>query len=195
MDAELHKTSLAVWDVASPVVLSGRATMKVGVKCSAGCELSNHEVELRDESDNVNARALLGTQTWPGTAGLYWTKIDFLAPSTTGTHQLRVTCAHGDARLDITCITVPRPECSLTIQIRDEGTCATVGDVDVRLGVYRASTDPQGQAKIEVPRGSYSLTAWKMGYELVTTEVVISETHTLDVVLVKEVQATQPYWM
>jgi len=169
--------------------------MKVGVKCSAGCELSNHEVELHTENGDVIARARLGTHPWPETTGLYWTEIDFLAPSTTGTHQLTVTCTHGDARLDVACITVPRPDCSLTIQIREEGTCASIADVDVRLGVYRALSDRRGLAKIELPRGSYSLTAWKMGYELFTTEVVVNETGIVDVVLVKEVQATQPYWM
>src|SRR5262245_33900588 len=130
--------------------------MKVGVKCSAGCELSNHDVELRDETGRTIARARLGGETWPGTTGLYWTEIGFIASSMIGTHRWTVTCLHGDARLEITCVTVPPPECSLTIRVREARTHAPLSNVDVRLEVYRASSDEQGLAKLEVPKGSYS---------------------------------------
>ena len=45
---EEHKTSLAVWDLASPVVVGRPGKMKVGAKCSAGCTLTDHEVEVFD---------------------------------------------------------------------------------------------------------------------------------------------------
>src|SRR5690606_23679650 len=43
-----HSTSLAVWDVSSPVLPGQALAVKAGAKCSAGCDLSGKEVELRD---------------------------------------------------------------------------------------------------------------------------------------------------
>jgi hypothetical protein len=195
VDAKQHKTSLAVWDLVSPLILGRPATMKVGVKCSAGCELSDHEVELHDETGQTIARTLLGAEAWPGTTGLYWTELEFVAPSTIGTHRWTVTCLHGDARLEITCITVPRPECTLIIRVCEARTKAALSNVDVRLAVYRASSDEEGFVKIEVPKGSYSLTLWKIGYQHISTDIVVTGTRTVDFELIEELEPAQPYWM
>ncbi len=60
VDAEQHKTSLAVWDVASPLVIGRSAKIKVGAKCSAGCQLTGHEIEIHDQTGITVARAGLG---------------------------------------------------------------------------------------------------------------------------------------
>jgi hypothetical protein len=43
----------------------------------------------------------------------------------------------------------------------------------VRLGAYRAATDPSGRAEVAMPKGTYDLTVWKVGYE--------APVHTVDV--------------
>ena len=169
--------------------------MKVGVKCSTGCDLSNHEVELHDETGQAISFARLGAEAWPGTTGLYWTEMGFAAPSTIGTHRWTATCLHGEARLEITCITVPPPEFTLAIRVREARTHEPLSDVDVRLAAYRASSDEQGLAKIEVPRGDYSLTLWKAGYRHIATDIVVNGTRTVDFELVEELEPAQPYWM
>jgi len=194
-DAEQHTTSLAVWDLASPLVISRPAKMKVGAKCSAGCQLTDHEVEIHDQSGARIARAGLSSGPWPGTSGLYWAELEFPAPALAGTHTWSVTCAHGNASSPFTFITVQPPEHSLTIRVREKGTQAPLPDVEVRLGVYRASSDQRGFAKIELPKGSYSLSVWKVGYENFSTALDVTDTMTVDVEIQPEPEPEQKYWM
>jgi hypothetical protein len=67
------------------------------------------------------------------------------------------------------------PEHRLTVRVTDKETDSPLEAVEVRLGVYRASTDAQGQATLEVPGGVYSLDAWKVGYETLSRTVEAGE--------------------
>lgn len=118
-DIEQHKTSLAVWDLPSPLVIGRLAKMKVGAKCSAGCPLTDHQIEIHDHTGTEIARAELSETPWPGTSGLYWAELEFRAPVSLGTHTWSVTSAHGVAFSNFTFITVQPPEHSLTIRIRE----------------------------------------------------------------------------
>src|SRR5215813_14078502 len=69
-EAVEHKTSLAVWDQDSPVVIGRTVRMKVGAKCSAGCVLKDQAIEIRNHTGASIARAALGSEPWPGTTGL-----------------------------------------------------------------------------------------------------------------------------
>ena len=71
-----HATSLAAWDVPSPVVAGEKFSVKVGAKCTACCALNGQRVELRDEKGGVLAAGPLGEAVWPGTEGLYWTELE-----------------------------------------------------------------------------------------------------------------------
>ena len=53
-------------------------------------------------------------------------------------------------------------------------THAPLENVDVRLGVYGASTDAQGLASLELPGGIYELVAWKAGYETLPRTVEVA---------------------
>ena len=194
-EADKHETSLAVWDLASPLVVNRSARIKVGAKCSAGCRLANHEIEIQDQSGETIARVRLGPEPLPGTTGLYWAEPDFLAPAQVGTHTWAVACAHGDALSYFSFITVPPPDHSVSIRIRDKTTQAPVRDAEVRLGVYRATSDDQGRAALEVTSGERSLTVWKLGYEHFSTAVDITSTRTIDVEIDIEPEPKPPYWM
>ena len=71
----------------------------------------------------------------------------------------------------------------------------TIADVEVRLGVYRSITDARGLATVDVPKGSYALTAWKLGYELFSTELSVADTATIEVEIAVEPEPAEPYWM
>src|SRR5712691_7803835 len=124
VDAEEHKTSLAVWDLASPLVINRPAKVKVGAKCSAGCELSGEAIEIHDQTGQMAACARLGSEPWPGTTGLYWAEMDFVTPTTAGAHTWAVRSVHGDAFSDFTFITVQPPDHSVTICITEKATKA-----------------------------------------------------------------------
>src|SRR5262249_40562357 len=79
-----HATSLAVWDVPSPVVMGSSCSIKVGAKSAADCALKDAEIEVCDESGAVAARRRLGDAPWPGTSALYWTTVELTAPDHEG---------------------------------------------------------------------------------------------------------------
>ena len=192
---EQHKTSLAIWDLDSPVVIGRMGRMKVGAKCSAACVLTDYQVEIHDQSGASIGRARLGAEPWPGTTGLYWAELEFPAPANIGTHVWSITSAHGDAFSNFTFITVPPPEHTLTIRVRDKESQAALPDVEVRLGVYRAASDDRGVAAIEIPTGSYSLSVWKVGYEQFSTALDVSSSVSLDVEIGLEAEPEEKYWM
>src|SRR6476619_7095969 len=75
-----HETSLAVWDISSPVVVGRRPALKVGVSCAAGCNLSGTSVGLHNDGGDCIATGKLGSAPWPATAALYWAELDLAAP-------------------------------------------------------------------------------------------------------------------
>jgi hypothetical protein len=194
-DSAEHKTSIAVWDLESPLVIGRSAKVKVGAKCSADCQLSGVEVGIRDDAARSIAHATLGAAPWPGTNGLYWAELEFLAPVEAGMYTWAATSLHGDGSSSFSFITVPPPDYSLTIIARDKATQMPVEAAEVRLNAYRATTDEQGLATIELPKGSYALTVWKLGYEAFSTSIDLTETRTVEVEISVEPEEKQPYWM
>ena len=195
VEAGEHKTSIAVWDLVAPLVIGGTAKVKVGAKCAAGCQLTDHGVEIHDASGKTIARAVLGGTPWPGTSGLYWTDVEFPAPAEAGTHTFSLTSEHGGAHSEFSFIAVKPPDHSVTIRVHDKTTRETMADVEVRLGVYRSITDARGLATVDVPKDSYALTVWKLGYELFSTEINVTGTTTIEVEIAVEPEPAQPYWM
>ena len=79
-----HTTSMAVWDVPSPVVINRSFTVKVGVKCAATCQLAGRLIEVCDEAGARIGESRLGETPWPGTAVLYVAEVELAAPATEG---------------------------------------------------------------------------------------------------------------
>ena len=67
--------------------------------------------------------------------------------------------------------------------------------MEIRLGVYRSITDARGLATVDVPKGSYALTVWKLGYEHFSTELSVADTATIEVEIGVEPEPAEPYWM
>jgi hypothetical protein len=183
-----HPTSMAVWDVPSPVVVNRSFTVKVGVRCSAMCQLAGRLVEICDESAVQIGEGRLGDTAWPGTSALYVAEVELTAPTTEGIHSWSIRfpaaesgLAHEAASATFSFRTVTPPEHRVTVKVTDKETQAPIEDVDVRLGIYRALTDSQGLASLELPGGLYDLNAWKVGYDAVPTTVEVSHDLTLQV--------------
>ena len=60
--------------------------------------------------------------------------------------------------------TVEPPENTVTVTVVDHDTETPLAAADVHLGVYRASTDAEGKARVEVPAGEYELYVRSPGY-------------------------------
>jgi hypothetical protein len=177
-----HPTSMAVWDVPSPVIMSRSFKAKVGVKCSAACQLAGRPVQVFDEEGIQIGGSTLGEAPWPGTSALYVAEVELTAPGTEGIGLWSARFAAAEPGLPhdessaAFSLRIARPsEHRVTVQVADKGTKAPLEDVEVRLGVYRASTDAQGRAILELPGGAYPLGAWKAGYEMRTRTVKVGK--------------------
>lgn len=171
-------TSMVVWDVPSPVVVSSSFAVKVGVKCSAASTPAGRLVEVRDASGFLMAGGRLGDTPWPGTSALHVAEVELSAPAAEGVFSWAVRFPASSPREKASATfsfrTVRPPEHCVTVRVTDKESQAPIEDAEVRLGVYRAATDRQGLATLELPGGLYDLEAWKTGYATVPTTVDVS---------------------
>jgi hypothetical protein len=182
VDAVPHATSLAVWAVPSPVAIGQSFTIKVGAKSSAAMALAGGKIEVRDESDAVVARGWLGETPLPGTSALYWTEIELHAPLREGMHAWSVTLEPGELALahegaaTMFSASIVRPsEHRLTIKVIEQDSAAPIANAQVRLSAFRATTDPSGLAVVDLPRGVYELSVWKVGCEAPARTITVNE--------------------
>jgi hypothetical protein len=166
-----HKTSMAAWDVRSPVASGGASTVKIGMRCSAACRLTGHVIELRDDIGATVAEGALLDAPWPGTEALYWAEIPFRAPLAEGVAVFQATCStaavavpHEQSTVGFSLRTTGHPEHLVTINVRDQATGASLSDVEVRLGLYMLSTNACGVATIHVPSGTYEVAIRRDGF-------------------------------
>jgi hypothetical protein len=167
-----HKTSLAVWDVPSPVAMNTWFDAKVGIRCAARCRLTGQLVEVRDETGNKMGEGKLGEIPWRGTDALYWTDAKVAAPVTAGVSfwvarfiGAELDLAHEEASAKFSFRSDRAPEHRVTIKVIGEDTRAPVGNAEVQLGFYVTVTDEGGVANFELPSGAHELKIWKDGYK------------------------------
>ena len=174
-------TSLAVWDVPSPVVRGSRFSIKAGAKSASGCALGGMAIEVRDQAGAVLGTGELKDTPWPGSSALYWTDIELCAPSTDDIASSTVAFAaagldlsHDSSSSQFSFAVVPPPEHRLTVTVIEKEKATPIEDVQVIAGVYRAATDRAGMADIQLPKGTYDLAIWKVGFEAEPTTVTVS---------------------
>ena len=63
---------------------------------------------------------------------------------------------------------------TVTVTVVDGQTESPLANADVRLGLYRASTDAEGNARIEAPAGDYELYVRRPGYAPCSDPVTVT---------------------
>lgn len=187
-----HSTSMSVWDVPSPVVLKTKFKLKVGVRCSAKCSLTGQKIEIYNHESSKVATEKLGNVPWRNTAALYWAQVELEAPGTEGyyTWEARfpttdLELAHEEASYHFGFTTARPPEHVVTVEVIDKGTKTPIKNAHVVLHPhsgypYRGYTDDAGVAKLEVPKGEYTLYASKGDeYRTFQTTVEITDDATI----------------
>jgi hypothetical protein len=178
------------WRCGHPVaeIMNRSFTVKVGVKCSAACRLAGQLITVCDGAGMPMGESRLGDTPWPGTSGLYVADVELAAPATDGTAFWSARFAasepglpHDEASAAFSFRIARPPEHRVTVRVAAQGTKSPLEDVEVRLGVYRASTDAQGQASLELPGGVYTIEAWKAGYEMRTRTLKVGKDLTIRV--------------
>jgi hypothetical protein len=167
-----HGTSLAVWDIPSPVVIGQPFTIKVGAKSAANSDLKALGIAVHDASGAVAARGRLRETPWPGTSALYWDEVELTAPTEEGLRTWSVQFAaeglalpHDGTAAEFSAMVSRPPEHRLTVKVIEQKSKAPIEDVQIRLGPFRGRTDPAGIAEVMMPKGTYDLHVWKAAYE------------------------------
>ena len=175
-----HHTSLAVWAIPDAAVAGAPFSIKAGVKCAEGCALRGQRIDIVDANSTVLASRQSGDAPWAGTSALYWAELTLSAPPREGLATLAAATdattqglAHHGASSSFTVAVVRPPEHTLTVKVIAKDTAAPIADADIRLGAYRAATDPSGRAELRIAGGAYELHVWKAGYETPTTALDI----------------------
>ena len=177
-----HATSLAVWAVPSPVVMGERFSVKVGAKSAAACDLKGKKIAISDQAGAVIAQGNLGDTPWPGTSALYWTEVEVTAPDQEGMFWCAVNFAaadvetpHDGASSKFSVAIVRPPEHRLTVEVLEKDSKAPdrgrPGAARRLPGRHRSV----GRAEVAMPKGTYDLTIWKVGYDAPSQIVDVSE--------------------
>lgn len=180
-DVKPHATSMAVWDVASPVVVDTAFKLKVGVKCSAGCNLAGEEIEIYDHEGVKIATGTLGDVPYADRVDLYWAEVEVTAPATKGAYrweavlaQPRLETPHREASYKFGFSSAERPEHTVTVEVVDQETEAPVANARVMLRPYSSRTDESGMATLAAAGGEYKLDVTKEKYDTFATTVTVT---------------------
>ena len=165
-----HTTSVVAWDMPSAIVVGDRFRIKVGIKCSNECHLTNRDFGIYDDQ-GARVAATLGGDRWPGTTGLYGTEVELKAPEAEGlyTWGVRVPesgagAPHTEGSVSFGVRVVRRPEHLVTVEAIDKITQTPLRDARVVMHPYRAVTDEHGLAEVRVAKGTYTLFVSQIGY-------------------------------
>ena len=197
----VHELTFAVWDLPSPVVTGRPLALKVGAKCSHGCDLTGATVEIRNDAGTLVGSGTVGPTPWTGTSALYWTDAQLIGPDAAGPACLTAGIAavedhlHPIASSTFRFVAVNPPEHVVTLKVTNRETGTGVVGAEVRVGPFRAATDEEGVASIELPSGAFEVTAWKPGYDAASTSVNVAGRVSVELALVAEPVTEEPYWM
>ena len=159
-----HWTSMAVWDVPSPVVIGSRFQIRVGLRCSAACAMAGEKVEILDQDAHTVGEGRLGERRWSEEGAMYWAELELLAPLTEGIFQWQARfpepvpgSIHEGSHFFFSFGTARQPDHSVSFEVVHGESGKPVESADVILHPYRTRTDAAGKALLQVPKGDYEL--------------------------------------
>ena len=187
-----HRTSLAVWDIPSPVPVGERLRVKVGAKSTGECALAGAKVEILDASGASLGHGTLGDAPLPQTNALYFAEIELIAPAEPGMVTLTAAFAadkamlpHTGASTTFTLNAVEPPAHRLTVSVVEAQSREPLEDVQIGCGPYRAATDAAGFAHLATAAGRYELAVWKPEFTADPVTIEISNDMRIEVALTK----------
>jgi hypothetical protein len=164
MAVETHLRRIVVWDTPPAVECGRRFSIKLGIKCAAECRADGWMLEVHDHDGNLRATTALADEPWPGTAALYYTQVELIAPDSEGLYAWQTVAPatareaeHIETSASFNIRAVPPPEYRLTVVATTKQTQAPIKGAKVVVHPYRTVTDEHGIAHLSLPRGTYRL--------------------------------------
>jgi hypothetical protein len=159
-DVQSHRIDVTAWNAPSAIARGSRFVMNVGLRCSAGCDLSGRPVEIEDENGRPLATVRTGAMPRAGTDALYWAQVTLNAPEGEGRYRWRAVvhgdglpCAHTGGATPFAINAVPRGQHRLRVEVRDSETAKPIPGAKVVVHPFRALTDTDGLAELLLPPG------------------------------------------
>jgi hypothetical protein len=186
-EAKPHSTSMAVWDVPSPMVVGVGFSAKVGVQCPQGCNLTGAEVEVCDQLGAKIGSGTLADTPWQATDTLYWAEVSLQAPAAKGYYEWVANLsppespvAHEGCRYTFAFTVDAAPEHVVTVEVTRKDTAEVVPRALVTVlqkggFPYRETADETGTARLRVPKGEYIVYASLDEYAPFETDVSVGD--------------------
>ena len=167
-----HTTHAVVWDIPPAIGVGERFRIKVGIKCSSECDLTNRSFEIYDHAGTRVATGALSGDRWPGTTSLYFADVELEAPPTEGLYTWSVKdpstglgvgsgsdagIPHAESSISFGVRVVSHPEYLVTVEAIDQISQTPLVGARVVVHPYRAVTDERGVAEVRVTKGAYKL--------------------------------------
>jgi len=159
-----HTTSVVAWDIPSAVVAGERFRMKVGIKCSSECHLTNRDFGIYDHEGAQVATGTVPGDPWPGTTGLHVAEVELEAPAAEGLYTWSVRgpgsdvgIPHAEGSISFGVRVVSHPEYLVTVETFDRVSQTPLRGARVVMHPYWAVTDERGVAEVRVAKGAYKL--------------------------------------
>jgi hypothetical protein len=159
-----HTVSVVAWDIPSAIVRGARFRMKVGIKCSYACDLTNRDFRIHDHEGAQVAAGTLPGEGWPDTTGLHVAEVELEAPAGEGLYAWSVKSPgsevgipHAEGSVSFGVRVVGDPECLVTVETVDKVNQTPLRGARVVMHPYKAVTDERGVAEVRVAKGTYTL--------------------------------------
>jgi hypothetical protein len=159
-----HATSVVVWDVPSAIVTGEKFRIKVGIKCSNECHLTNTDFGIYDDEGRQIATGTLSDERWPGTTGIYVAEVELAGPAGEGLHTWSVSGQHAEGSSSFGVRVVSPPDCLVKVAAVDQITRAPLSGARVVMHPYKAVSNEHGVAEVRVAKGTYTLFVAQTGY-------------------------------
>lgn len=159
-----HATSVVVFDVPSTVVAGEPFRVRVGLKCSSGCQPADRPVKIADQEGVERGRCAVSGEPWPGTTSLHVAEVSMKAPDVEGQYRWVANAlateeglAHAEGSASFGLKVVGQPDCVVTIEVKHGDTGQPIAGATISLPPYRAMTGEDGSAELMVRKGDYTL--------------------------------------
>jgi hypothetical protein len=159
-----HTTSVVAWDIPSAIEVGARFRMKVGLRCSQECRLTNSGFGVYNHEGSRVAGGTLSGDRWPGTSALYVAEVELDAPTQEGLYTWSIKAPesapgipHAEGSTSFGVRIVRRPEHLVTVEAVDRESQTPLIGARVVMHPYQAVTDARGRAEVRVAKGTYKL--------------------------------------
>ena len=159
-----HRTNLIAWEVPSVIGCGEIFNVKLGVKCSSGCQPIGWFFCVHNQDGIEQTNVLVGNDLYVGTDSLYYAACELKAPEETGLYNWVAKVkledsdnVHEESIAIFRVRVLPEPDCLLTVIAVDIETDVPIQGVQVLAHPYRAFTNDNGVAEVKVPKGAYTL--------------------------------------